>query len=858
MGKRSIAVTTSRSEFLPAEGENNEYERQGGCFVTTKRALLLVFLAIACFIVLALLMYYYGPNSKENEAVSSEKPDIENLINKSIESVTSDSLRLPSHVYPTFYKLRIQPYLKEEEPEKNFTFVGKVIIGIRCTKRTKTIVMNAGNIQIGHSDVRVYTKKILIKSLSQVKEAPSNMTTQEQQQENISDSSTAPTSAIPSTTQKPTEGVSTTSVITKESVNFTASSTTEDIPTSTSKEATTASPLSDNGLPTTLPSSATTPKSSTVASSTTEKSKQVNASSSSPVLSKGNIVEVPVEFIDNIPVSTKLVITVGQLLEVEVNYTIEIKFSGNISDHLVGLYKAPYIDSSGKERWIINTNFMPVYARNVFPCFDEPSLKTTFEISIARKENMTALSNMPLKETENKSEDGWVWDHFVKTPKMTTYSLAFSVGDLDNREVSRETPQFRIWAVDKLHESNYSAEMSVKALNYLEDYFGMKYPLPKLDFVVVPDLVEDAVESWGLVAFRDQALLVDPKSENWEIKSNILRNLAEPLSHQWFGKLVTMSNWSDFWLREGIGKFLAFGVVQSIDSEIGFLDTYVIDNIPILYADSLKTTKKLYYGIENIGQLKEMYNSGIVNKGTALLRMLNFTLSGSVFKKGTQDFIKKWSFESTSEEEYWNALDKIVSDQKILPENITVKAFMNSWTRQAGYPIVTINSINTSGQILLHQQRFVEGNTDSDNVWIIPLSYITKSNSTLGRVWLNGEKDKKVDIELSNSNDSWILFNADAGFYRVNYDNENWNKLLNQINSDPSEIPSSCRAQLLSDAFELAYKGIISYEIPLDFTKYLEKNERQFAPWEAAMRSFHNIEYIIRRSMHFGKLQVPL
>ncbi|VEN54290.1 unnamed protein product [Callosobruchus maculatus] len=448
-------------------------------------------------------------------------------------------------------------------------------------------------------------------------------------------------------------------------------------------------------------------------------------------------------------------------------YTVDIKFSGLILDNLVGLYRTHYVDAYGASKWLATTHFQPVYARRVFPCFDEPSFKAPFEISIARRTNMTALSNMPLRETEPmKGNPDWVWDHFHQTPPMSTYLVAFTISNMESIAAENTTggTTIRVWAPRAdLHLTKYALDVALEIVPFMEEYFGVKFPLPKLDMLAIPNFGKAAMENWGLISFRKSSLLFDTNSKSIKTKSFILAKIAHELSHQWFGNLVTMEWWSDLWLNEGFGTFMAEVVITKLRpkwhsySSIKIRDTY-----NTLYADSLKSTHSIQMEITSNTQIEQTFDPIIYQKGSSILKMLNFTLTENVFRKGLQQYLKKYAYSSASQDDLWSLYTRTARNESIIPQTVTVKALMHSWSTQSGYPMITITRDYSTQTAILNQTKFTENleNTTSDALWYVPVTYITKGDNTVRVVWLENNRETKLNL-TGIGNDSWILLNVD-------------------------------------------------------------------------------------------------
>ncbi|EEZ99313.2 aminopeptidase-like protein [Tribolium castaneum] len=775
MGRGGVGST--RSEFLAEDSVDDiRYHRNGGCFVTTKRAIAFVLVAVVSLLLVVILMYYYGP-SRKLEALQDDMKDIEELINKTINEEPEENIRLPTNLKPLHYRLRIFPILDEFSPD-NFTYSGEVKIIIRCLTKTNKIVLNLEDLEVSEHNVTVSTLKTTILRYESL-DKESDKDQPEMYQKNSTHNS---------------------SVIIVESEN----NSTDEI--------------------------------------------LIGAEAKSLMIQEVYKEE-----------NYKLYITMKNLLEAGHNYTINIKFSGNITNNLAGFYRTSYKDLSGQRKWLATTYFQPIFARRVFPCFDEPNFKSSFEISIARRTNMTVRSNMPLRETEPIAEKpGWVWDHFEKSLPMPTYLVSFTVCDFHNLHLnSSETgPVINLWAPQSdLPKAKYALEAAQSILIFLEDYLGIKYPLPKIDLLAVPNFARGSMGSWGILSFQKSSILLEEHSRNWELKQHIFIALAHELAHQWFGNLVTMKWWNDLWLNEGIGSFMAEVVQTSLKPRWQSSNDFPVRVMYKSFSlDSLKSTHPIQTDFTKTVQIEQIFDTIIQSKGTSLIRMLNYTLSRGVFRQGLQYYLNSLSYKSTDQDSLWKSLTEIAKNSSVLPDDVTVKSFMESWTKQKGYPYVTVDRNYDTGEAVITQQIFIQDNVNNNTLWFIPLSFTT-TDDVIHNAWLKNERNTTLNI-TSPGNTSWVLFNIDqAGYFRVNYDIHNWNLLIRQLFLNPSEIPVASRSQLIDDAFELAQMEILNYSIPLRLTKYLTWKESNYIPWTTALNSLEEIRFIINNYEYTGAFE---
>ncbi|XP_057665705.1 aminopeptidase N-like [Diorhabda carinulata] len=794
---------SNRAEFLSDEAIL-KYSRNGGCFVTTKKAIGFVVFALISLLIVILIMYYYGP-TKTNETIIKESNDIEKLINDTInEEKSKETIRLPKSLYPQFYRLWIHPIL-DENSDRNFTFSGRVIIEINCVEDTNKIILHMDDLDISESDIQVYTtRQVEITTESQISNNPPNHNVSRREVDDV------------------------------ETVEETLT-TTEIIQTTILEE-------TESLLPsTTLPPDPTT--------NSTEPSTE-------KITYRTENIPLHIITVEKDDVNFKLKIHLAQVMENGKTYMVEIKFSGQILENLIGLYKTSYVDTEGNIRWLATTHLQPIYARRVFPCFDEPYFKAPFAISVARRTNLTVLSNMPLQQTEPMEDPGWVWDHFQKTPPMSTYLVAFTISDMKSISANVTVgPPVKIWAIKSdLTQAQYALDVTMELLPFLETFFDMKYPLPKLDMLAVPNFGKAAMENWGIISFRKSSLLFDPDSTSIKTRSYILAKIAHELVHQWFGNLVTMEWWSDLWLNEGLATFIAEIAITTLRPKWhAYSSVKVRDTYNTLNYDSLKSARSIQSEILTNAQIEQTFDSIVYRKGSSVLKMLNSTLSYEIFQKGLQEFVKKYAYKAVTQDHLWSLYTTSAQNKSLIPSTVTVKDLMNSWSMQSGYPYVTITRDYATGIAKINQTKMTENtNTTSDALWYIPITYITTTNSNVEIIWLENVRETTLNM-TGISNGSWILLNIDeTGFYRVNYDTHNWKLLIYQLRTGRIQIPVTTRGQLIDDSFALAESGIINYTIAFDLVKYLYITEPNYIPWYSALRNMEELRTIISNYEYSG------
>ncbi|OCU02223.1 aminopeptidase Q [Xenopus laevis] len=522
-------------------------------------------------------------------------------------------------------------------------------------------------------------------------------------------------------------------------------------------------------------------------------------------------------------------------------YFLELNYTGFIRQNSA-LYITHYKDFN-IDKAVVASLLEPEYARAVYPCFDEPALKATFNIRLVHNSSYVALSNMPaVAVSEREDEDGTVWTvtTFNTTPKMSTYITAFVVCDFDYVNITERGNEIRIWARKELVQKGFaSLALSIAGplLSYMEDLFNVSYPLQKTDFVALPDLDVEAMENWGLITFIEGALIYDPKQKCSYSKFRTSLIVSHEIAHQWFGNLVTMKWWTDLWLNEGFASYVEYFGVTFLDSKLKLDELFTMHNLqPIFERDVGAHAKTVSLKEEELYEADSsiMFNEFTYDKGSALVRMLSSFLTEKLFIKGISSYLKTFSFSNVDQDDLWNHLQMFVDHQDEVRLPTTLRHIMQSWTWQRGVPLITLKT--TTGE--LAEELFKTDNTenitsDSNHTWIVPITWM-KNGIEQTSLWL--DKKSKVFPVMTTAADEWIVLNINVtAYYRTNYNKENWNRLAKQLETNPKVVPTVNRIQLIEDAFTLARYGYTEFGTALSLTKYLEKEE-EITVWYTALK----------------------
>ncbi len=489
------------------------------------------------------------------------------------------------------------------------------------------------------------------------------------------------------------------------------------------------------------------------------------------------------------------------------DHTLVLEFTGTINDKMRGFYRTSY-QVNGEKRWGAATQFEATDARRAFPCWDEPDRKAVFQLTLRVPSHLTALSNMPIAEERPASDSGLKQMRYAPSPRMSTYLLAWVIAELGSIEARDKNGVLtRIWTTPgKKHQGRFALDVALHALPYFTRWFKIPYALPKLDMVALPDFASGAMENWGLVTYRETALLVDPQQSSAQARQRVAEVIAHELAHQWFGNLATMEWWTDLWLNEGFASYMGPKAVDDQFPEWQVWNQYVAgEYLMALHEDSLKNSHPIEIPVKDPHEIREIFDAITYSKGSAVNRMLEHYLTEPVFRKGLSVYLKRYAYRNATTQDLWSVLEEVSGKP--------VKAIMASYTKQEGYPVLLTRQKSGASAVEIEQRRFLfDGGTDSAKKrWSVPIVAIAQgSRRPIYHILRSARTTLKMPAKTG-----WIKLNAGhSGFYRVAYSPELLERLAGAIaTQQPSAI--DCLG-ILDDAIALARAGYIRTSGALD------------------------------------------
>ena len=511
-------------------------------------------------------------------------------------------------------------------------------------------------------------------------------------------------------------------------------------------------------------------------------------------------------------------------------WRVRLAFTGILNDRLHGFYRSTYKDAAGASHSIAATQFESTDARRGFPCWDEPAFKAVFGVTLVVPEGLAAVSNTAVA-SEAPASPGKKAVTFADTIRMSTYLLAFVVGELEATEpvMIGKTP-LRVWCVPgKAPLARFGLACGAFSLEFFERYYGLPYPGDKLDLLAIPDFAAGAMENLGAVTFRETALLVDEAAASHTELERVADVVAHEVAHMWFGDLVTMAWWNGIWLNEAFATFMELLAVDAWKPEWKRWVTFGVSRAAAMGVDGLQHTRPIEFEVRAPRDCEAMFDLLTYEKGASVLRMLEQHLGPDLFRDGVRLYLDRHRFGNAETTDLWKALGE--ASRQPIPE------VMDGWIFRPGYPLVTVEPDGVA--LRLSQRRFTYLETAADGQWRIPI--VLRASVKRGAV----EKhllleEQELAVPLPAPAD-WVVVNAGGhGFYRVQYAPLLLKKLLGAL----GRLAPIDRFNLVSDCFALAQSGAMSAAEYLDLTaRFAAETDRNV--WTVLTGSFAWVNRVV-------------
>jgi aminopeptidase N len=444
--------------------------------------------------------------------------------------------------------------------------------------------------------------------------------------------------------------------------------------------------------------------------------------------------------------------------------SLHLKFSGKLTAGLRGLYL-----SKSRRRQYAVTQFEGTYARMMFPGFDEPAFKATFDLSVIADKGDTAISNGRIVKDEPLPGSTRHKITFSTSPRMSTYLVALAIGDWQCLERTVDGTPIRVCAEpDKKQYGQFALEAAAQSVHFYNQWYGIKYPFEKLDMLAIPDYEWGGMENTASIFYRDTALLMDEKTASVFAKRSHATVVAHEIAHQWFGDLVTAAWWDDIWLNEGFATWMERKPIRAWHPEWHLEDDEAATAQRIIGLDSLSAARAIHGDPRTSAEIKEMFDGITYQKGGAVLGMLESYVGPEVFRNGVNAYLKAHANGNATSADFWQAMAKVSGKP--------VDKIMPTFVMQPGVPLMTVSGSCSSGKqtLELSQQRFLLSSFGTGEkqgqIWSIPVCTKAAKNDGSACYLV----DKKTDVVHANACPDWVMANRNAkGYYRVFYQHQN-------------------------------------------------------------------------------------
>ena len=516
------------------------------------------------------------------------------------------------------------------------------------------------------------------------------------------------------------------------------------------------------------------------------------------------------------------------------NCELALEFNGRINKQAQGLYYDRYQTAAG-EKVLLATQMEPVDARRMFPCWDEPVFRATFELTAVVPEKWLAMSNMPIERERPLADKGTKQVSFMRTPSMPSYLVVFAAGELESMEDEVDGVKLRILCTEGKKESaRFAMEATKSILRYYNDYFGVKYPLPKLDQLATPGGFGGAMENWGGIIYNEGALLFDPKNSSENTRERVFAVIAHEVAHQWFGDLVTMAWWDNLWLNEGFASWMGTKVSDHLNPTWQVWLRADRAKEEVMPLDARKGTHPIQQPVRTEAEANGAFDGITYVKGQSFLRMIEVYLGDEAFRNGMRIYMKRHQFSNTTTEDLWTALEE--------GSGKPVRAIAAGWITQPGLPVIKITAECKDGKraLALTQERFTLNDPDAAPLtWKVPIRFgLVEDPAQSVQVLL---EEKSLALAFGAC-DATIFANAgDIGYYRTQYAPDLFAALARRVTA----LPEADKLSLLGDTWAMACAGRGPASSYLQLADAL-RGEKSYAVWSQIFDALEEMDRLER------------
>ncbi|MES2581089.1 MAG: M1 family metallopeptidase [Pseudomonadota bacterium] len=511
-------------------------------------------------------------------------------------------------------------------------------------------------------------------------------------------------------------------------------------------------------------------------------------------------------------------------------YTLSLRYRGVINRSAQGLYYDRY-KVGADEKIMLGSNLEATDARSFFPSWDEPVFRARFQMTADVPASFTAISNMPVQQ-EQTLPNGWKRFSFGMTPTMSTYLVVLAAGELERSSAMQDGTEIGVvTTVGKQASATYALRASQDLVHYFNHYFGVPYPLHKLDHIAVPGGFGGAMENWGGIIYNETTMLYDPARSPLSTQQRVFSTVAHETAHQWFGNLVTMAWWDNLWLNEAFASWMENKATAHFNPQwhFGLMANDTRESAMAL--DALKSSHPIYQPVNNESEAAEAFDSITYDKGQIFVGMLEAYLGEEAFRSGIRNYMAKHQYSNTTSIDLWEALSGASGKP--------VAKIAQDWTLQTGFPLVSVDAVCEKGhrKITLRQQQYLQDHSHSHRLWSVPVQ--------IGHV--DGKPDyvllqkRRQTVSRPGCTEPLVIDPQSVGYYRVQYSAP----LLAHLTQNLSQMPDSARVKVMTDAGVLFGDSRLSAAAYFDLVKALG-DEPRVAVWKLVLDRLQSLDELAR------------
>lgn len=525
-------------------------------------------------------------------------------------------------------------------------------------------------------------------------------------------------------------------------------------------------------------------------------------------------------------------------------YCLALHFRGKINQQDRGLFSVPDAngDANGDaKRTVLATTLEPADARRVFPAWDEPIFRAKFSLSVDLPTRFSAYSNTPILH-DQASAPGMHRVSFATTPKMASYLFVLVAGELARRSVVQDGVESGVIAQpEKMAGTEYALANSQVLIRYFNQYFGLPYPLKKLDHIALPGSIHGAMENWGGIVYHEKRLLWDPKTDTQDDKQDIFNVIAHETAHQWFGNLVTTAWWNNLWLNEGFASWMQAKAAAQLHPEWNSRLEDMLGRENSMNLDARQNSHPIQQTITNEDQAAAAFDGITYGKASAVLGMLESYIGEEAFGRGIRAYMRRHQYSNATSTDLWAALEHASGKP--------VGRIASGWITQAGLPLLELTQSCKSGQrhIIIKQHPFMSDNSaGAPKLWQIPV----QAGTLGGKVETILLQQASTRLVRPGCTGQWVLDPNSVGYFRVQYAQAERQALIAQV----AQLPAGMRLKLVSDVWALVVAGSVPLTDYLNLITRLQ-NEPHQAVWGTILTSLTILDKLARNTAQQAPLQ---